>query len=76
MTNYNRLHIAGDVITSIGLDSQMTVGDIRNAIAKYPDDAIVKLSPCDCGDLLRLTGFDDKGPEDILFTVSCREMGD
>ena len=75
-TNYNHLHIAGDFTVSIGETSQMTLKELRDSISGFPDDTVIHVSPCDCGCLLRLVGFDRKGPKDILFEVSCRELRD
>jgi hypothetical protein len=75
MINYNSRHIAGDMVVSIGSDVQMTIGDLRNAIARFPDDAAVLISPCSCcWAVQRLTGFDVKGPGELLLNIEGHEL--
>ena len=69
--NYNHQHKPGHMITSTS--GQITVGDIRNAIASLPDDAEVHLGVCDCGCILRLAGFKGRGGA-ISFNVACEEL--
>ncbi len=69
--NYNHRHKAGDFITST--DGQITVGDVRNAIAHLSDDAEVFLGACDCGCILELSGFKDRTGA-ISFNIRCREL--
>ncbi|WP_414833592.1 hypothetical protein [Afifella sp. YEN Y35] len=76
MTNYNHLHKPrGRMVTSS--DGGLTVGDIRDAIAGFPDDTEVILSPCsECAAKPSLSGFDQKGPKEILFNTASREIDD
>lgn len=71
-TNFNHLHKLGPFISST--DGQITVGDVRNAIAHLPDDAEIHLGVCDCGCILELSGFKDRGGA-ISFNTRCVEFG-
>lgn len=72
--NYNRLHNPSGTVIS-GTNGQVTVGDIRDAIAEYPDDTTVSLGVCgDCGAILRLSGFKSRGEKAIQFRVDTEEI--
>lgn len=69
--NFNHRHVQGLVISETNGD--VTVGDIRNAIAHLPDDAEVHLGTCDCGNVLTLFGFKDRGGA-ISLKIGCKEL--
>lgn len=69
--NYNHLHKQGSVVSDTA--GEITVGDIRNAIAHLPGDAEVLLGVCDCGCILKLSGFKDRGGA-ISFKTSCVDL--
>lgn len=58
--NFNHQHVLGSTMIS-STTGQITVGDIRDAIAHLPDDAEVHLGVCECGLILELAGFKDRG---------------
>ncbi|PSJ55774.1 hypothetical protein [Pseudaminobacter soli (ex Li et al. 2025)] len=67
--NYSHRHRwNGQYISST--TGTISVGDIRDAIAAYPDDANVHLSVCDHGGIQHIFGFKSRGPNDIQFLVS------
>jgi hypothetical protein len=51
MKNYNHAHKGGPVISGTHAES-ITVGDIRNAIAEFPDDAEVMFGGLPQGKLM------------------------
>lgn len=69
--NFNHRHKLGDIISST--DGQITVGDVRNAIAHLPDDDEIHLGVYDCGCALELSGFKDRSGA-ISFRTRCREL--
>lgn len=59
-TNYNLQHKWSGAFIS-GTDNPITVGDIRDAIAAYPDDAEIVWSACGCGRPLKFSRFKSRG---------------
>lgn len=54
--NYNCTHVAGDYPSSVG-GGTVTIGDLRNAIAAYPDHVELHPMVCNCGMAVKIFGF-------------------
>ena len=63
--NYNHLHVMKDHygISSASEDYTLTVGDLRDAIARLPDDAEIVFGPCNHGEPLQFGRFKSRGPK-------------
>lgn len=61
--NYNHEHVfSGSVISGSG-DGRLTVGDLRDAIAAFPDDAEVIFGVDSAGEPLTFGRFKTRGPK-------------
>ncbi|WP_449396294.1 hypothetical protein [Devosia riboflavina] len=75
--NYNHRHQpSGEMTTST--TGELTIGDLRDAIANMPDDAKLVVAPCDCGIILKPFGFKVKtdkegGPTHLIIQQSEME---
>ena len=64
-TNFNHRHVWKSYGISGSSDGQLTVGDLRDAIAAYPDDAAVVFGICNHGEPLQFYRFKRRG-DDVL----------
>lgn len=62
-TNYNHLHKPSGTVISGSPDRRLTVGDIRDAIAYAPDDAVVIFGTDSAGEPVQFGGFKWRGPD-------------
>lgn len=61
--NYNHQHVASGFVIS-GTEHPITVKDLRDAIAEYPDDTEVVWGSCNqCGTPLTFYRFKDRGSD-------------
>lgn len=58
--NYNHRHVASGTYIS-GTDHPITVKDLRDAIASFPDNAELAWGTCSCGSPLSFYRFKDRG---------------
>lgn len=63
--NYNHLHVWRNYGISGSEDGRLTVGDMRDAIACYPDDAEIIFGVCEHGEPLKFYRFKERG-ENLL----------
>lgn len=59
--NYNLEHKDRGTMITESPDGVLTVGDIRDAIANYPDDAEIIFGTCDHGEALQFLRFKQRG---------------
>ena len=68
--NHNHTHRPSGTVISGSSDGYLTVGDLRDAIADYPDDARVYFGICECGEPMQFYRFKDRGPQAIAIEFS------
>ncbi|MFN4125258.1 hypothetical protein [Pannonibacter indicus] len=68
MKNFNHLHQTGRPVIT-GTNGRITAGDFRDALASLPDHAEILLQTTPSGERLKISGFDQKGPETLLLMV-------
>ena len=66
MKNYNHSHVhSGSVLSSRADDtSPLTVGELRDALAEFPDDAEIHLEGFEA-DEMWICGFKTRGPKSL-----------
>lgn len=69
-TNYNHLHVWTSYGISGSADGYLTVGELRNAIAAFPDDVEVIFGPDNSGEPLQFGRFKKRGSNIIAIEFS------
>lgn len=74
-TNYNHRHRpSGEVISSCYTET-INVGDLRDAIAEFPDDAEIILGLASNGDKLFFGGFKTRGEKVLQMKFETESDG-
>lgn len=63
--NYNHQHKYTGSWISCSADGHLTVGDLRDAIAEWPDDTQISFGVCNCGEPMKFYRFKKRG-DDVL----------
>lgn len=61
--NYNREHVFSGSVISGSATGRLTIGDLRDAIASFPDDAEISFGVDSVGEPLKFGRFKTRGPK-------------
>lgn len=63
--NYNREHVSSGTVIAGSETGYLTVGDMRDALAEFPDDAEIIFGTDSSGEPLKFYRFKTRGPKTL-----------